>query len=293
MDISTNPNDDYKEYKEAIKNNDYSEEYNLTNQELTRVSDEKSRRAIESILDQLFVSEDSDINYDIALSANSLIYNDFDTIYAEYLNRKLTTAESYILNNVVKIMIWRIMGKSFSQIVWQRYSYAARTIERNEIEKRIAQSKNSDEQYRLKQEERSLMARPLSLFQMIPNKNHSPLNLTYQTYAFAVDYDRVVVDTYDYLDKLIGFRLGDSFYAAFDKYYQATNDRRAQKMCNYIKYGTNDPKEIMLIRYGFEFEDFDWIKNVVQNIDEDEIVFNDNIKTLSEEHLQRISKFHN
>ena len=29
-------------------------------------------------------------------------------------------------------------------------------------------------------------------------------------FAFAVDYDRVVFDTYDYLDKLIGFRFGDA-----------------------------------------------------------------------------------
>ena len=130
----------------------------------------------------------------------------------------------------------------------------------------------------------------MSMFQMIPNKNHSPLSLTYHTYAFAVDYDSVVVDTYDYLDKLIGFRLGDAFFAAFDKYYQKTADQRAKKMCNYIKYGTNDPKEILLIRYGFEFEDFDWIKDVVSSINEDEIVFS-NIENLTNDQKKRISKF--
>lgn len=288
LDITTDSKDDYKEYKEAIKNNEYSEDYNLTNKELDRVSNEKSHQAISSILNQLFASKEDEINGDIALLP--LIFNDFEIVYSEYLNRKLHPAESNILNEVVRIMIWRIMGKSFSQIVWQRYSYAARTKERKEIEERIARSNNPDEQYRLQQEERTLVARSLSMFQMIPNKNHSPLSLTHHTYAFAVDYDSVVVDTYDYLDKLIGFRLGDAFFAAFDKYYQKTADQRAKKMCNYIKYGTNDPKEILLIRYGFEFEDFDWIKDVVSSINEDEIVFS-NIENLTSDQKKRISKF--
>ena len=128
------------------------------------------------------------------------------------------------------------------------------------------------------------------MFQMIPNKNLIPLNLTHQTPAFIVDYDQVVVDTYDYLDKLIGFRLGDALFAAFDRYRQDTDDERARKMCNYIRYGTDDPKEIMLLRYGFEFEDFEWIKEAVSHIDEDEMIFTD-IDIFTDEQKKRIQKF--
>ena len=49
-------------------------------------------------------------------------------------------------------------------------------------------------------------------------------------------------------------------------------------------------KEILLIRYGFEFEDFDWIKDVVSRINEDEIVFS-NIENLTNDQKKRISKF--
>lgn len=290
LDIVADSNDDYKEYKDAIKNNDFSEEYNLTNKELERVGKEEVKQAIVSILEQLFVEGNLELNQNIDLTLRSLIYKDFETIYSAYLNRPLTIAESDILNNVIKIMMWRILGKSFSQIVWYRYSYAAQTSERREIQRQIERSNNADERYLLRQRERSLPARYLPMFQMIPNKKLAQLNLTHQLPAFAVDYDRIVVDTYDYLDKLIGFRLGDAFFAAFDKYYQEFKDERAQKMCNYIRYGTNDPKEIMLLRYGFDFEDFEWIKNVVVNVDEEEMVFSD-IDSLTEEQLMRIKKF--
>ena len=61
-------------------------------------------------------------------------------------------------------------------------------------------------------------------------------------------------------------------------------------MCNYIRYGTDDPKEIMLLRYGFEFEDFVWIKDAIHHIDEDEIIFVD-VNALTSEQQERIQKF--
>lgn len=290
LDITTESNDDYKEYKEAIKNNEFSEEYNLTNKELERLSAESVRESISSILEQLFVSGEIQLKDNVDLVFSSQIYKDFESIYSAYLNRYLTEAESSIFESVIKIMMWRILGKSFSQIVWFRYSYAARTSERKIINERITLATGLDEKYKLHQVEKSLQARYLPMFQMIPNKNLTPLNLTYNTHAYAVEYDSIVVDTYDYLDKLIGFRLGDALFAAFDKYQQETCDERARKMCNYIRYGTDDPKEIMLLRYGFEFEDFEWIKDAVNYVDEDEMIFVD-VDALTDEQKERIKKF--
>ena len=162
--------------------------------------------------------------------------------------------------------------------------------EAKDIAEKIKKTTNPNEKYWLEQEAKSLEARYLPMFQMIPNKKHQPLSLTYRTRAFLVEYDRIVVDTYDYLDKLIGFRLGDAFFAAFDKYFMATADERAEKMCKYIRYGTNDPKEIMLLRYGFDYEDFDWIKDLVTHIDENEMVLS-STETLTEDQLRRIQKF--
>ena len=53
-------------------------------------------------------------------------------------------------------------------------------------------------------------------------------------------------DTYDYLDKLISFKLSDIFYAIFSEYYKRTNDIRALKMAQYFKYGTDNENEIWI-----------------------------------------------
>lgn len=289
FDKETSLNDDYKEYKEAIKNDQFSEEYNLTNNELERLTDYNVQQAAKNILDELFIN--NEIRKDLRFEEHKIsIYNSFETIYASYLNRQLTKAEVDILISTIKIMIWRIIGKSFNQIVWYRYSYASRTNERNKIKKQISLSKNDNEKLLLKQQEKNLMAKYLPMYQPIPNKNIHSLSLTSNIHAFQVDYDRVVFDTYDYLDKLIGFRLGDSFYATFDKYFENFKDERAKKMCNYIKYGTNDEKEIMLLRYGFDFEDFSWLLDAVKSVDENEIVFCDGFK-FTEEQLFKIKKY--
>ncbi len=236
LDKVTDGNDDYFEYKNAIKNNEFSEEYNLTNKELSRVQSDRAISSIKSVLDNLFVGDKLIIEKDLEKTIKLQVYDAFSSIYACYLNREVTSAEKYILDSTVKILLWRIIGKSFSQIVWYRYSYAARTVERNLIKKKIDLTNDLNEKYRLVRENLSYDAKYLPMFRMIPNRNLVALNLTYNVKAFAVDYDRVVVDTYDYLDKLIGFRLGDAFFAAFDKYYEKFEDIRAYKMCNYIKY---------------------------------------------------------
>ena len=101
----------------------------------------------------------------------------------------------------------------------------------------------------------------------------------------------IIYDTYDYLDKLIGFKLSDIFYAIFCEYYEKSKDERSLKLAKYIKYGTISEDEIWMLRYGFDFEDIEWIKPCVASIDKTEIVFNDKVDSLSEEQLMRIDRF--
>lgn len=88
-----------------------------------------------------------------------------------------------------------------------------------------------------------------------------------------IDYDRIVFDTYDYIDKVISLSLADPLCAACSIYYDRTQDIRAKNMCNYLRYGTNDEKEIWLLKYGFTFEDMEWLKDLVLFVDEKQIVF--------------------
>lgn len=305
LDILTDPNDDYKEYKESIKEGTFSEEYNLTNSEIKRI--ETTTIDIECILDLSFSANNLNFsNLNLDKTDKNLVINAFVNIYKKFLSRELIEAEEMILNTAVRILFWRVQGKKFNQIVNIRYGYAAQVSKRKELHKLIEENRNSSDDLAVKKLWDTIDKMPaqwVTMFQMIPDKNikSTYININYDSSnsdkikAKDLDYDRIVVDTYDYLDKLIGFRFGDVFFAAFDKYSKnetfsnAMRDK-ALKMAKYIKYGTDDEKEIWLLRYGFDFEDMDWLIPIVRDVNEDEILFND-LTNVELKHKDRIKKF--
>ncbi len=108
-----------------------------------------------------------------------------------------------------------------------------------------------------------------------------------------IDYDILIWDTYDYLDKVISWALSDPLSATFILYHQKTNDERALAMANYIKYGTNDENEIWLIKYGFDFEDIEWLIPYIDTVDENEIVFKSSISELPDYKQKLIERYVN
>ena len=104
-------------------------------------------------------------------------------------------------------------------------------------------------------------------------------------------YDRLVYDTYDYLDKVINLSLSAPICAALMLYYDNTGDNRAKVLANYIKYGTDEETEIMLLRYGFSMDDFPWLKKCVSEIDEQGIKFNEFIITLTGSQYDSIARY--
>ena len=109
----------------------------------------------------------------------------------------------------------------------------------------------------------------------IPDKNLKVFSMfgNNETKATEVDYDRIVFDTYDYLDKILNFKLSDIFIAAFEEYYMKTNDARAREMALLVKYGTVNEKQIWMLRYGFTFEDIEWLEPYIVNISQEEVIF--------------------
>lgn len=127
----------------------------------------------------------------------------------------------------------------------------------------------------------------------IPDKNLKVFSMfgNNETKAINVDYDRIVFDTYDYLDKIINFKLSDIFVAAFEEHYKKTNDKRAMKMALLVKYGTEEQKEIWMLRYGFTFEDIEWLEPYIISINQEEVIFNREINKLSTEKMNVIKRF--
>lgn len=112
-----------------------------------------------------------------------------------------------------------------------------------------------------------------------------------ETKATEVDNDRIVFDTYDYLDKILNFKLSDIFVAAFEEYYIKTNDARAREMALLVKYGTVNEKQIWMLRYGFTFEDIEWLEPYIVNISQEEVIFNREINKLPLEKMDIIKRF--
>lgn len=62
-------------------------------------------------------------------------------------------------------------------------------------------------------------------------------------------------------------------------------------MANLVKYGTDNDKEIWMKRYGFSFEDIEWLDSCIDEINQNEIVFNKKIESLTFMQREQISRY--
>lgn len=273
--------DDYNDFKEAILNDTYSDEFNLTEKDLSKLSSDTSIVVVGKILNSLFNENEflsfKQINED---ARNRLdVYQFFRQLYSIYLGRELGSGEGNVLDTAIKIMLWKVYGKTFKNICWYRYSHVSKTKVRSILEK---SGRNT----------RGVLAEFITGFHEIPDKNHKVYSLfPLGTKAVDVDYDLIMYDTYDYIDKLIGFKLSDIFYASFMKYYEKTEDHRALKLSKYLKFGTDNERYIWMLRYGMSFEDIELLDNHIESISSEEIVFKSSISSVPDDLKLIIERF--
>lgn len=269
---------DYSDFKDAILNDTFSDQYNLTNNDLEKFSVEESDTIIKQIMDS-FYENGRLITFEEISNDRSEIYYTFGRLYRLYLGRNLSDGEENVLHTAVKIMLWRIYGKTFKNVCWYRYSYVSRSSDRKRLERL---GKRTDD----------LDAKFITGFADLPQKGLRSYSIFGKgTKAKDVDYDRIVYDTYDYIDKLIGFKLSDIFYAAFYLYYEKTNDERALSLAKYVKYGTDNERYIWMIRYGMTFEDIEALDEHIESINEREIVFKQSINGVPDDKKQSIIRY--
>ncbi len=293
QDISQIP-EDQKDLAEAIQQDTFDTELNLTESQIERVKGEDVFAEIVVVLDNLMRGTRliTEKEYRaLKKSQRDKIKNSFQTIYLSHLRKQtLSKREKSILSAAISIMLWRVQGKSFKEIISLRYSYLARKDEQRAIE---ASKKAGDisgaqalEMKMALKIRYSQQADRLPSSEVGTNKlfstNESVLNL---------NYDKLVYDTYDYLDKVIAQCIVDPIAGALELYYRQTRDSRARVMGNYIRYGTNDSTDIWLLRYGFEPEDIEWISKLVTSVDENQIFFNGKIKGLTDKQFNVIGRY--
>ena len=296
LDTNEELPEDVENYREAIINGTFNDEYNLPQNDVEKLIKDDIFQISKKILDSLFVDENIITAEEFGKIDNNIrdeIYDNFKKIYSYYLNcRDLSQGEQSIISSCVRILLWQIHGKTFKQIVGYRYAYIR---ENNKVKKVLKKYKelpyNNSNEALFTEEIKSIKVKPVMKCSDIPDKSLRFIPLfDYNMEAYKVSYDIVVFDTYDYIDKIINFKLKDIYFAVFSELFIKTKDIRAKKMSQYIKYGSADPKEIMLLRYGFDFETIEWLKDKVESIDENSIVFK-NLNQFTEEELLEVDNY--
>lgn len=280
LDDNEKLDDDYNDFKDAILHETFSDQFNLTQNQIIKLSDNALNEILKCILDKFFNHIDEKGNINLSKEDRKIVVNSFHQFYSNYLGRELQLGEKAILTTAFYIMIWRIQGRTFSTICHSRYAFLSRESERSKLD-RLGQSTDQ------------ILARFTQKYAELPNNNLcSPISLFPRGLkAKDVDYDIITYDTYDYLDKLIGLYLSDIFYAAFIKYNERYPDGRAIKMANLIKYGTYNTKYIWMLRYGMSFEDIELLKDYIESIDERGIVVTQEFANLPQKVKGCIDRF--
>lgn len=295
LDTQDDTDSDYNDFKEAINSGNFSDEYNLTNAEVQRLCGDEIQKLVEETLTSLFHNGNlvplSKVNEDVEYKLQ--LYSHLRDLYKYYLDgRELSDGEESVLNTAIKIILWKVHCKTFKSICWYRYAYAARIPERRTLAKRYKASTSAIDKIKIKKLANNLQARFIRGFDDIPNRNLPNYSIYPRgTKAVDVDYDRIVFDTYDYLDKLIGFKLSDVYYAIFNQYYQKHNDERALRLAKYFKYGTDDMKEIWMLRYGMSFDDIEVIKPYVVSVSQEEMILSPAIQKLSSHQIKSVERY--
>lgn len=295
-DLSDALPEDTLDLIEATKNDSFNDELQITETQRERLQKANLDEDIKYVLDNFFIDEVIITAADYKnMNANvrEKVKTSFKNIFIQHLRRKeLSDAEQSILSVALRILLWRVQGRSFSQIVAFRYNYLTNDAERNLLKQKLNLNQLSLKEYN--KQLNNILLKYSQIPSQLPNKNAFKKSLFGQCAKFKdFDYDSLVYDTYEYLDTVISFSISTPISAAFQLYFNKTNDSRALAMINYLKYGTNNAVEIMLLRYGFDFEDLDWLKDYIENVTEYEITFKNSVKELDARKQNLISRYYN
>lgn len=271
---------DFNDFKKSILEGTFMEDYNMTQSQFNALSEDAIQEKVRLFLDSIFEGE--------ALISREKFYENwtddiytqsFVDIYESHLNRHLTGPEKKVLETAVHILYHRMYFGSFSNICKIRY---------NQLCKTRLQKKYESEGKSIK----SLRVCSMMGYSDLPNIKLNYFNLVdTKTPVTDVDFDTIVYDTYDYLDKLIGFRLSDIFYAAFTVRYNNTGDIRAHKFANLIKFGTCEESEINMMRYGLSIEEARVFLPFIESVDETGIIVKQNFYDIPEDERKVLERF--
>lgn len=265
---SNNIDEDLKDYRDAVNDGTLSDEYNLTEKSLEVLGSRDISEVISELLEKCFSNGQFNLDY---IDVQPIVPQ-MAQIYSFHLKRALNQAELGVLENAIRILFWKIRGRTFKNICWQRYVY---------VSDLPARRVGLDPDAKFTFGYHDLPDKQLNVFSLFDKG----------TKGRNVDYDVIVADTYDYLDKLLGNKLSDIYYAAFHIYYLKNKDENAEKMALLFKYGTTNERHIMMMRYGLTFEDIENLEEYIIDIDQNQIAINPRVMELPEEKRKCLERY--
>ncbi|SEA47059.1 Helicase conserved C-terminal domain-containing protein [Segatella bryantii] len=273
--------EDFHDYKEAINNHTMDDRFNLPPVVLQRVVEGDGSQEVRNVLDIMFDKGGNLIPKEKYKDIASSAATGMQKIYERSLGRILGDGEKNVFNTAIQLMLIRLLfHATFKQLCRWRYYNASRLKERKQREKKGLKSDH-------------LTSAFVTGFSDLPKKDLPVFSIFKGTKAKDVSYDAILYDTYDFLDKLIDFKLGELFYAAFMSYFEKNQDERAERFSKLLRYGTDDSRYIWMIRYGLEFEDIEKLNAHIRSIDANGIDFYDSIHDVPEKDKEVIKRYIN
>lgn len=274
--------EDFHDYKEAINNHTMDDRFNMPPVVLQRIVEGDGSREVRDVLDIMFDREGNLIPKENYKNIASSAATGMQKIYERSLGRSLGDGEKNVFNTAIQLMLIRLLfHATFKQLCRWRYYNASRLKERKQREKKGLKSDHLSSAF-------------VTGFSDLPKKGLHVFSIFPKgTKAKDVSYDAILYDTYDFLDKLIDFKLGELFYAAFMSYFEKNQDEKAERFSKLLRYGTDDSRYIWMIRYGLEFEDIGKLDAHIRAIDANGIDFYDSIHEVPERDKEVIKRYIN
>lgn len=274
--------EDFHDYKEAINNHTMDDRFNMPPVVLQRIVKGDGSREVRDVLDIMFDREGNLIPKENYKNIASSAATGMQKIYERSLGRSLGDGEKNVFNTAIQLMLIRLLfHATFKQLCRWRYYNASRLKERKQREKKGLKSDHLSSAF-------------VTGFSDLPKKGLHVFSIFPKgTKAKDVSFDAILYDTYDFLDKLIDFKLGELFYAAFMSYFEKNQDEKAERFSKLLRYGTDDSRYIWMIRYGLEFEDIGKLDAHIRAIDANGIDFYDSIHEVPERDKEVIKRYIN
>lgn len=272
--------EDFHDYKEAINNGTMDDRFNMPPVVLQRMIEGDGSQEVQEVLNVMFDQEGHLIPKEDYAKKASAVVAGMQRIYERSLERGLSEGEKNVFDTAIRMMLVRLLyHATFKQLCRSRFVYASKLQLRRQREKHGLKNDRLTSEF-------------ITGFSDLPKKNLNVFSLFPKgTKAKDVSYDAILYDTYDFLDKLIDFKLGELFYATFMSYAEKNHDERAERFSKLLRYGTDDPRHIWMIRYGMEFEDIEKLDAHIKSIDANGIEFFESIKDVPEKEKEVVKRY--